>query len=161
MQNFFRMVMSTTDDHVRADVEILLDHLESDALVKQGMMGCIGYCNGARSVLRTMSEHPDRFAVGVGLHPSFCVSTDDDSPHLCVPSVTGELYFAFGEADHTASVAHNQPLIDELRFLGDRATVEILPGADHGFAVVGPNYHEAAATHCYATTLHLFERTLA
>jgi carboxymethylenebutenolidase len=115
MQDFFKMVMSTTDDHVRDDVVALLDHLVSAPLAKQGEMGCVGYCNGARAVLRTMSEHPSRFVAGVGFHPSFCVSPDDDSPHLCVSNVKGHLYFAIGEADHTASVEHNRLLIDEHR----------------------------------------------
>jgi hypothetical protein len=66
-------------------------------------------------VLRTMSEHPSKFVAGVGFHPSFCVSPDDDSPHLCVSNVKGHLYFAIGEADHTASVEHNRPLIDDQR----------------------------------------------
>ena len=160
LQNFFKMVMSTTDDHVRADVDAVLDHLGSDPLAKKGSMGCIGYCNGARSVLRTMSEQAGLLVAGIGLHPSFCVSPGNDSPHLCVPSVAGRLYFAFGEADHTASIEHNQPLIDELRKLGNRATVEFLPGADHGFAVPGPSYNEAAAARSFAQSIELFERTL-
>jgi carboxymethylenebutenolidase len=160
MHDFFRMVMSTTDDCVRNDVDALLDHLISVPLANQGWMGCVGYCDGARAVLRTMSERPTKFVAGVGLHPSFCVSPDDDSPHLCVSSVKGQLYFAIGEADHLATVDHNRPLIDELRKLGDRATVEILAGADHGFAVPGPNYHAAAATQSHAKAIELFERTL-
>jgi carboxymethylenebutenolidase len=160
MRDFFAMVMATTDDLIRADVDVLLDYLASDPAARPGRMGCIGYCNGARSVLRTVFDHPGRFAAGVGLHPSFCVSPDDDSPHACVSSLDGWFYFAFGEADHTASVEHNQPLIDALRTLGDRATVEILPGADHGFAVPGPKYHEAAATLAHDRAIELFNREL-
>lgn len=160
MQRFFSMVMATTDDLVRADVDALLCHLASDPAARQGPMGCIGYCNGVRTVLRAMSDHPDQLTAGVGLHPSFCVSPDDDSPHLAVSRVKGSLYVAFGEADHLASVEHNQPLIDELGKLKDRAVVEILPGADHGFAMPGPSYHEAAATRAYEQALALFQRSL-
>jgi carboxymethylenebutenolidase len=157
MRDFFAMVMDTTDEMVRADVDALLGHLASDPLARQGAMGCIGYCNGARSVLRAMDDHPGRITAGVGLHPSFCVSPDDDSPHLSVSHLQGHLYFAIGAADHLASVEHNQPLIDELSKLSGRAEVEILPGADHGFAVPGPNYHEVAAARAYKKALGLFE----
>lgn len=160
-RNFFRMVMATTDDHVRADVDAVLDHLAADPRVRPGsVMGCVGYCNGVRSVLRAMSDRPGLFVAGVGLHPSFCVSEGDDSPHLCVSGLSGDFYFAIGEADHTASVEHNRPLIDALHNLGGRATVEILPRADHGFAVPGPNYHEAAAIHAHKKAIELFDRTL-
>ena len=71
MRSFFGMVMATTDDLVRRDVAALLDHLAAEPAAKQGPMGCIGYCNGVRTVLRAMSDHPDKFAAGVGLHPSF------------------------------------------------------------------------------------------
>lgn len=160
MKNFFAMVMATTDELIRSDVNALLQHLDSDPVARKGAMGCIGYCNGARTVLRTMAEHPSRFAAGVGLHPSFCVSDDEDSPHLGVSKVRGSLYIAIGDADHVAPVEHNQPLIDELRKLGDQAFVEILPGADHGFAMPGPNYHEAAAARSYEQALALLQRTL-
>ncbi len=160
MKRFFGMVMSTTDEHVQADIDTLLEHLASSPLAKPGAMGCIGYCNGVRSVLRAMFDHPEKFVVGAGLHPSFCVSNEDDSPHLCVSSLKGSLYIAIGEEDRLSSVEHNQPLINELRKLGNRATVEILPGADHGFAVPGPNYHEAAAARAHEKALELFRRTL-
>ena len=44
---------------------------------------------GGRSVLRTIADHPDEFRAGVGFHPSYTVTDDDDSPHLAVPAFTG------------------------------------------------------------------------
>ena len=124
-------------------------------------MGCIGYCIGARSVLRTMANHPDLFAAGVGLHPSFCATKDADSPHLAVPSLPGHLYIGIGEADQMQSVEMNQPLIEAVGELGDRGTVEIHPGADHGFAVPSsPAYQEAAASRSYDQAFTIFEKAL-
>ncbi|WP_433663403.1 dienelactone hydrolase family protein [Nocardia sp. CA-128927] len=160
MRDFFQMVTATTDDLVRTDVTALLDHLAADPAAKQSSMGCIGYCNGARAVLQTMSDHADIFTAGAGLHPSFCVSPEANSPHKTVANAKGEFYFAIGKADHIASAEHNQPLIDELQKLGPRATVDILPNADHGFAVPGPTYHAPAATHAHRKALTLFNRTL-
>ncbi|WP_422928458.1 dienelactone hydrolase family protein [Singulisphaera sp. PoT] len=160
MRSFFGMVMGTTDDHVRADVDAVLAHLATDPAARPGEMGCIGYCNGVRFLLRCMAEHPETFVAGAGLHPSFCVSDDADSPHLVASKIPGHLYVAIDEEDHLAPVEHNQPLINELSKLSERSTVEVLPGADHGFAVPGPNYHEDAAEHALEKTLDLFKRVL-
>src|SRR3546814_14121655 len=64
----------------------------SPAARVDGPKGCIGYCIGARSALRTMANHPDVFLAGVGLHPSFCATDQADSPHLAVPLLPGHLY---------------------------------------------------------------------
>lgn len=156
MQRFFGMVTATTDELIRADMEKLLEHLASDPHADPGPMFCIGYCNGVRTLLRVMTEYPGRFAAGAGLHPSFCVSEEDDSPHRSAAQIGGTIYIAIGASDHLASVEHNQPLLDELAKLGDCATVEVLPGADHGFAMPGPSYHPEAASRAYEMVRRLF-----
>src|SRR3569832_1400937 len=112
MRTFFGMVMAVTDEHVRADLAVLLSHLPTDPAARKAPMGCIGYCNGVRFLLQAMSENPGTFAAGVGLHPSFCVSEGGDSPHASVTRIDGELYIALGADDHVASVQHNAPLLD-------------------------------------------------
>jgi carboxymethylenebutenolidase len=155
------MLFGTTDAQVEEDVSALLADLRSEPAARDGAMGCIGYCIGARSVLRTMANHPDQFLAGVGLHPSFCATDDPDSPHLAVASLPGHLYIGIGEADQMQSVEMNKPLIAAVGELGDRGTVEIHPGADHGFAVPGsPAYQEAAASRSYDHAFAMFERAL-
>jgi carboxymethylenebutenolidase len=155
------MLFGTTDDQVEEDVSALLADLQAEPAARDGAMGCIGYCIGARSVLRTMAHHPDQFLAGVGLHPSFCATDDADSPHLAVPSLPGHLYIGIGEADQMQSVEMNKPLIEAVGELGDRGTVEIHPGADHGFAVPGsPAYQEAAASRSYDRAFAIFEQAL-
>jgi carboxymethylenebutenolidase len=152
------LLFGTTDEHVEQDVTALLADLESEPAARSGdPMGCIGYCIGARSVLKTMANHPQRFLVGVGLHPSFCATDDADSPHLAVPSLPGQLYIGIGEADQMQSVEACKPLIAAVGELGDRGTVEIHPGADHGFAIPGsPTYAAAAADRSYEHAFRLF-----
>ncbi len=160
-QRMMSMLFGTTDDQVEEDVSALLDELQSEPAAADGPMGCIGFCIGARSVLRTMANHPDRILAGVGLHPSFCATADPDSPHLAVPSLPGRLYIGIGEADQSQSVEMNQPLIEAIGELGDRGMVEIHPGADHGFAVPGsPAYQEAAASRSYEQAFAMFEQAL-
>lgn len=162
MQRFWGVLTGTTEEMVDRDLQAVLDHLEGDPAARDGVMGCIGYCIGARSVVCTMAARSDRFVAGVALHPSLCTTDQPDSPHLRVPSITGSIYVAFGADDKAQSPDDNVPFIEAVRQLdGGRGEVEIHDGADHGFAVpMSPAYHEAAAARSYERALSLFGRTL-
>jgi carboxymethylenebutenolidase len=159
IKKMFGLIMSTTEDQVIEDLDAVVSWLQSDPAARGGAMGCIGYCIGARSVLVTIRERGEQFRVGVGLHPSFCTTDAPDSPHLAVPSYTGSLYIAFGSADAMQPASANMPLIDATNAL-DKGEAEIHEGADHGFGVYGPNYHEAAATRSYERAKVMFDREL-
>jgi carboxymethylenebutenolidase len=108
-----------------------------------------------------MANHPETVVAGVGLHPSFCTTEDPDSPHLAVSSFAGHLYIGFGADDKMQSPEANKPLIEAVESLGDRGTVEIHEGADHGFAVPqGRGYNEAAASRSYEQAFSVFRRAL-
>lgn len=163
MRHFFSAVlMGTTEEMVQADLDAVLAHVAADPAASSGAMGCIGYCIGARSVVVTMAKRTERFAAGVGLHPSFCTTDQPDSPHLLVSSITGSLYVAFGSADKMQSPEDNVPFIEAVRSMPDgRGEADIHDGADHGFAVPGSaSYHEAAAAASYRKAFALFEASL-
>ncbi len=159
MGRFFGLLSRTTDEMVARDAQAVLERATRDPAVLKGRMGCVGYCVGARSVIRAMNDHPE-IAAGIMLHPGQCVFDSADSPHLSVPTLSGELYASFGADDHMSSVEQNQPLIHAIGKLGTRGLVEIHDGADHGFAVPGPNYSAVAAERSYAQALDLLGRTV-
>ena len=159
IKKMFGLIQSTTEEQVAEDLGAVLDWLPSDPAARGGAMACIGYCIGARSVLRTIGDRGDVFRAGVGLHPSFCTTDEPDSPHLVVPSYTGSLYIGFGSADTMQPASANEPLIDATNALA-KGEAEIHEGADHGFGVYGPSYHEAAADRSYERTKVMFDREL-
>jgi carboxymethylenebutenolidase len=159
IKKMFGLVLGTTEDQVAEDLTALLAWLPSDPAARGGAMGCIGYCIGARSVLCTIRDRGDQFRAGVGLHPSFCTTDEDDSPHLAVPSYTGSLYIGFGAADTMQPASANVPLIEATNAL-DKGEAEIHDGADHGFGVYGPAHHEAAASRSYEKARVFFDREL-
>lgn len=156
-QEFVQVLLSTSDDMVDTDLVAVLDHLSGDPAARTAPLGCIGYCIGARTVLVAMTRHPSVFGAGVALHPSFCVTDQDDSPHLAVPTIRGSLYIGIGAEDDISSAQQNEPLVNAAAALGQRAKVEIHPGAGHGFAVPGHAWHETAASRSYAAAFGLFE----
>jgi carboxymethylenebutenolidase len=161
-QKMMGILMGTTDDMVESDLKALLSALGKDPAARKAPMGVIGFCIGARSVLRTIGNHPDVFTAGVALHPSFCVTDDADSPHLVVDGFEGMLYVGYGSEDQMQPATQGKPLIDATNGLsGGRGLAEVHDGADHGFAVPGGSYHDAAADRSYEKALEFFGRVVA
>jgi carboxymethylenebutenolidase len=161
-KRMFSILMGTTDDQVESDLRALLAALDREPAARNGSMGVIGFCIGARSVLRTIANHPDVFTAGVALHPSFCTTADAESPHLAVPSYTGHLYVGFGAEDKMQAADDNKPFIDATNEMSDgRGLAEVHDGADHGFAVPGGAYHDAAADRSYAKAREIFDKAVA
>ena len=130
MKRMFGILLGTTDAMVESDLGALLAALEREPAARSGSMGVIGFCIGARSVLRTIANHPDVFTAGVALHPSFCTTDDGDSPHLGVPSYDGYLYVAFGAEDTMQSADDNKAFIEATNQMSDgRGLAEIHDGA--------------------------------
>ncbi len=152
------LMASLTDEGIQNDLDAALDAVAADR--PTGSMqpaGCIGFCLGARAVFRTMMRLPEQFTVGAMWHPSFLVDEAPDSPHLTAGQLAGSLYAGFGEADQMMSVASMQPFIQAVLALGDRVTVDILPGANHGYTWPdAPNYSESGAERAWSQTLARF-----
>ena len=159
MKKMFGLVLGTSEAQVAEDLGAVLGWLPSDPAARGGAMGCIGYCIGARSSLCTIGDRGQQFRAAVGLHPSFCTTEDADSPHLAVPSYTGSLYIGFGSADQMQPASANGPLIEATNALA-KGEAETHDGADHGFGVYGPAYHDAAADRSYERTKVMFDREL-
>jgi len=156
-KRMFSILMATTDDMVESDLTALMAALADEPEARSGAMGVIGFCIGARSVMRTIANHPDVFTAGVALHPSFCTTDGDDSPHLAVPTYDGYLYVGFGAEDKMQSADDNKAFIEATNEMSDGGGLaEVHDGADHGFAVPGGAYHAAAADRSYEKALEIF-----
>jgi carboxymethylenebutenolidase len=158
-----RVMTLTSNDHlVLEDTDAVLAlAAEDDAADATGPKGCIGFCMGARFVIRTLAAKPEEFVAGAGWHPAACVTSGPDSPHLGLAGISGELYFGFGEVDHITPIETMPPLRQELDRHGIKATIDVLSGADHGYAFPHmPAYHRDAAERAWERTLELFGRNL-
>jgi carboxymethylenebutenolidase len=122
----------------------------------------VGFCHTARTVLVSMADHPDEFAAGSIMHPSFVVTEGPESVHLVAGRIRGPIYAGFGAADRSAPLATQQPLIDELSRDGVPAKIEIHPGADHGYGFTGtPSFDQEAAERSWKGALDVLGRALA
>src|SRR5204862_2235381 len=66
-EHMFSILLGTTDDMVERDLTALVAALDAEPAARSGRMGVIAFCIGARSVLRTIGNHPDVFTPGVAL----------------------------------------------------------------------------------------------
>jgi carboxymethylenebutenolidase len=137
-----------TDAMVVADVAAVLATLPPDQPV-----GAVGFCMGGRFVIRAMAAFPDRVTAGSALHPARLLQDAADSPHLDLAAIAGPLYVGFGEADAIVPPEHWAAVRRQLEQHGKDATIDVHPGAAHGYGLPGPNYQEAAAAASWTGTL--------
>jgi carboxymethylenebutenolidase len=149
-------IAAMTDEQIQRDIDQALAATGAD----QGPLGAIGFCLGARAVVRAMTRLPDRFICAAGWHPSFLADDKADSPHRTPEQIVGDLYLGIGDADQVQSIAMHQRFLHATAEMSN-VDVDIWPGADHGFTWPGyATYDEAASEGCWAKTIALFERTL-
>jgi hypothetical protein len=67
--------------------------------VRPGGIGCIGYCMSGRYVTTVAARFPNRFAASASLYGVGIVTDAEDSPHLLIDRIKGEMYFGFAETD--------------------------------------------------------------
>ncbi len=150
-------IAAMTDEQIQRDFDRALRATAADEAPK---LGVIGFCLGARAVVRAMTRLPDRVVCGAGWHPSFLADDGDDSPHLTVDEIVGELYLGIGDADEVQSIAMHQRFLDAAESKSN-IDVVIWPGADHGFTWPGYQTYDAAASNgSWDRTIAMFERGL-
>jgi carboxymethylenebutenolidase len=162
MMNVFRAAMnSLTNALVTDDTAGMIQWLDGQDKVKPGPVGCVGYCMSGRYITTVSARFPQRMAAAASLYGVGIVTEEEDSPHLLLDKVQGELYYGFAETDHTVPDNVIPDLKAALKKTGTRNTVDVFPGTQHGFCfgerVV---YHPVAAEEAWAKTMAMFDRNL-
>ena len=152
---------SLTNAGVASDTAALMDELGNDDAASEGPMGCVGYCMSGAFVTHVAATFPDRFAANVSLYGVYIITEHEDSPHLLIPQIEGEMYYAFAEHDRWVPLE----LVDQLREALDANGVthetEVFPTTEHGFAFPQREvYHEPSAEIVWDKMFRLYARVL-
>jgi len=151
------LMATLTDEGIQSDLD---DAMDAVAITSDDKVGVIGFCLGARAVSRTMMRLPDQAVAGAMWHPSLLTDDNDDSPHLSIGDLTGQLYIGIGTADQVQSIESHKRYFDVIESM-DNVELEIFEGADHGFTWPGyPTYQQNASDTCFAKTTTLFGAAL-
>lgn len=119
---------------VMRDVAAMLAFIDRRGEAKAGPVGVHGYCMSGPYALAAAARYPERIAAAASFYGTWLVSDAEESPHLSLGKVKGELYIACAEHDDLAPL----PMVEELRGLFARAgspgEIELYPAVHHGFA---------------------------
>ena len=152
---------SLTNAGVADDTGGMLAFLDAQERVKPGPVGCVGHCMSGCFVTTVAARFPTRIASAAALYGIGIVTDQADSPHLLLPQVKGELYYAFAEVDPAVPPESIQTLRSALDKAGIRNTVKTVPGTHHGFQFsTRPDFDPVAAEATWDELFALWERTL-
>lgn len=146
---------------VMSDIGAMLAYVDRQDEVTPGPVGCHGYCMSGPYALAAAARYPDRVTAAASFYGTWLVNDAEESPHLSLGKVAGELYIACAEHDDLAPL----PMVEELRGLfkqaGTAGEIEMYPGVHHGFAF--PQrwcYDQPAAERHWERLLSLYRRRL-
>jgi carboxymethylenebutenolidase len=108
---------------VMDDVAALVAFAEIQTEVKGRPIGCHGYCMSGPYALAATARYPETIAAAASFYGTWLVSEADESPHLSLAKIKGELYIACAEHEGLAPL----PMVEELPMLfrDSRAAGEI------------------------------------
>jgi carboxymethylenebutenolidase len=148
-----------TDKDAKAHLAFLDAQPETD---KTKGIGVQGYCMGGALAFRTAAVAPDRVAAVASFHGGRLATDRPSSPHLLIERTRAEYLVAVADNDDQADPAAKDTLAAALAAAGRPGTVEVYPGAAHGWTVAdGGVYDEAAAEKAWSQLLDLYGRALA
>jgi carboxymethylenebutenolidase len=157
----FAAMRHLTNALVMEDTAGMLGFLEAQDKVKPGPVGCIGYCMSGCYVTTAMARFPNRFAAAASLYGVNIVTDKEDSPHLLVDRIKGELYYGFAEFDETVPPNVIPTLQAALDKAGTTYELDVFSGSRHGFAFPERDIYDThAAEESWAKIFGMWERRL-
>jgi carboxymethylenebutenolidase len=147
---------------VMDDIAAMLAFVDQQAAAKPGPVGAHGYCMSGPYALAAAARYPDRIAAAATFYGTWLVNNEaEESPHLNLGRIKGEVYISCAEHDELAPL----PMVEELRGLlarsGAAGELELHPGVHHGFAF--PQrwcYDKPAAERHWERLIALYRRRL-
>ena len=119
---------------VMDDVAAMLGFCAGQKAAKAGPAGTHGYCMSGPYALAAAARYPDRIAAAASFYGTWLVNDAEESPHINLGKIKGEVHIACAEHDELAPL----PMVGELKTLFQRAgaqgEIEMYMGVHHGFA---------------------------
>src|SRR5215475_3743317 len=100
---------------VMDDVAAMLSFVVGRDGVKRGPIGVHGYCMSGPYALAAAARNPGRIAAAASFYGTWLVSDAEESPHLSLGRIKGEVYIACAEHDELAP----PDMVKELKKLFD------------------------------------------
>jgi carboxymethylenebutenolidase len=118
-----------------SDFAAYFDTLGSQPGVDKARLGATGYCMGGRLCFIASATMPERLKAVMCFHAGNIVNDEPDSPHLAAAKIKAKLYFGVPVDDRSFTPDQHGKLAVALSTAKVGHTMELYPGAMHGFAV--------------------------
>ncbi len=146
---------SLTNALVTDDTAAMIAWFDAQEQAKPGPLGCVGHCMSGQYITTVSARFPHRMLAAASLYGVGIVTDKEDSPHLLLDKIKGEVYYAFAEHDQSVPDHVVPDLKAALARTDVKATVKVFPGTHHGFcfaerAVYEPLAAEATWTDIFA-----------
>jgi carboxymethylenebutenolidase len=154
-----------TDEAVTSDTIAYVKYLDSQAVVsKKAKMGVFGYCMGGPFTMQAAAANPERVGAGASFHGGGLVTDKPDSPHLKVPKMKAQFYFAIAMNDDQRQPDAKSKLDEAFKSAHLPAKIEVYDGCLHGWCVKDmplqdgkPIYNEPQAERAWGEMRALFK----
>ena len=157
----FAVMNTLTNAGVVADTTAMLGFVRAHEAAAQGPLGCVGYCMSGRFVVSVAAAYPNDFAAIASYYGVGIMTEAEDSPHLVMDRIRGEVYLAFAADDPHVPREVVDALPGVLEASGCPHRIEVYPGTEHGFAFPERAvYVKPAAERHWERMLALFDRRL-
>jgi carboxymethylenebutenolidase len=158
-----------TDKAVMSDSTAYVKFLDAQPMVhKKAKMGVFGYCMGGPMTMQAAAANPARIGAGASFHGGGLVTDKPESPHLKVPQMKAQFYFAIAMNDDQRQPDAKTKLAEAFKAASLPQKQEVYDGCLHGWCVKdmpnGPDgkplYNEAGAERAWGELTALYKRAL-
>ena len=158
-----------TDAAVMADSSAYVKFLDAQSTVnKKAKMGVFGYCMGGPMTMQAAAANPTRVGAGASFHGGGLVTDKPDSPHLKVPQMKAQFYFAIAANDDQRQPDAKTKLAEAFAAAKLAQAQEVYAGCNHGWCVKdmpnGPDgkplYNEAGAEKAWVELTALYKHAV-
>jgi carboxymethylenebutenolidase len=123
-------------DNVTEDAAAFVDFLDAQPEVDaKAKAGAVGFCMGGAMAIRTAAAKPDRIGAVASFHGGFLVTGDANSPHHLLAQTHAVFHIAIATNDDEKQPQDKVELRNALDAARLSATMEVYPGAMHGWMV--------------------------
>jgi carboxymethylenebutenolidase len=159
-KRFGELAGPLTPEAMERDGSTYVEFLAKQDGVNGAPFGVIGTCFTGAMALRTAAARPDKIAAVASFHGGGLFTEEPTSPHLVLPRVKAQLFFAHATNDHGITAEAIAKLEKALADWGGKFESRTY-GAAHGWTVPGsPVYNEREAEDAFAKLMKLFAATL-
>jgi carboxymethylenebutenolidase len=158
---FLAAMRSLSNAGVVDDTAALFAYFDAQDKVKPGPVGCVGHCMSGQYITTVSARFPHRMAAAASLYGVGIITDKEDSPHLLLDRIKGELYYAFAETDRSVPPHIPGELQALLAKTDIRHEVKVFPGTQHGFCFPErPVYDTLAAEETWEKIFAMWDRNL-